>query len=177
MMRSKNTRKGAMNMKYYLYEGTKELKPAKGQSIRDLVRSLKGGEAIEPEDPELIAVYDSLDAAKQDMEGHSSVRTFSRYIAFTERYVLEVEEDEDGDAVSYGDIYTAPYTPDDQELPPMTTDARRKANAKYDAAHTTQIVLKLNNGTDADILEKLNEVPNRQGYIKNLIRKDLERDE
>jgi hypothetical protein len=33
--------------------------------------------------------------------------------------------------------------------------------------------LKLNLKTDADILEKLESVGNRQGYIKELIRKDL----
>jgi hypothetical protein len=31
----------------------------------------------------------------------------------------------------------------------------------------------LNTKTDADILEKLNEVENKQGYIKELIRADL----
>lgn len=47
------------------------------------------------------------------------------------------------------------------------------AQQKYDAANTTRVFIKLNNKTDADIIEKLNSVDNRQGYIKELIRKDL----
>lgn len=46
--------------------------------------------------------------------------------------------------------------------------------ARYDAAHTRQIVLKLNRRTDADILRKLDEQPNKQGYIKQLIRADID---
>lgn len=46
--------------------------------------------------------------------------------------------------------------------------------ARYDAEHTRQIVLKLNRRTDADILRKLDEQPNKQGYIKQLIRADIE---
>lgn len=54
-----------------------------------------------------------------------------------------------------------------------TTEARRRATAKYDAEHTKRISLKLNLGTDADILAKLDEVDSVQGYIKELIRKDI----
>ena len=48
--------------------------------------------------------------------------------------------------------------------------------ARYDAAHTTQVKLKLNNTTDADILAKLSQVRSSgsvQGYIKSLIRQDI----
>lgn len=47
--------------------------------------------------------------------------------------------------------------------------------ARYDAAHTAQVMLKLNLRTDADILDRLHTVPNRQGYIKRLIREDMQR--
>lgn len=43
---------------------------------------------------------------------------------------------------------------------------------KYDAANTTQLKLKLNLKTDADILARLAREPNKQGYIKALIRAD-----
>lgn len=49
------------------------------------------------------------------------------------------------------------------------------ARAKYDAANTRKIILKLNKKTDADILERLDEVGNKQGYIKALIRSDLKK--
>ena len=55
----------------------------------------------------------------------------------------------------------------------MVTEAKKKANAKYDAAHTRQIVLKLNEKTDKDILQKLDAQKNRPGYIKDLIRRDI----
>lgn len=54
-----------------------------------------------------------------------------------------------------------------------TTDAQKRATRKYDDAHTRKIVLKLNTNTDADILAKLAQVQNKQGYIKSLIRADM----
>lgn len=54
----------------------------------------------------------------------------------------------------------------------MVTEAQKKAAMKYDAANTVQVKLKLNVKTDADILERLDQVENKQGYIKMLIRKD-----
>lgn len=56
------------------------------------------------------------------------------------------------------------------------SEARLRANRKYDAANTRQIMLKLNKGTDSDILEKLDAVENRQGYIKTLIREDIKKE-
>ncbi len=44
---------------------------------------------------------------------------------------------------------------------------------EYDKLHTTRYQLKLNNETDKDIIEKLNTVKSKQGYIKELIRRDL----
>ena len=55
----------------------------------------------------------------------------------------------------------------------MVSQARIKANAKYDAKNTKQFRLKLNLNTDADIIKKLGDVENMQGYIKALIRKDI----
>ena len=57
----------------------------------------------------------------------------------------------------------------------MTTDAQRKAQRRYDARNTRQVHIKLNLRTDKDVLDKLDEVPSKQGYIKRLIREDLER--
>lgn len=54
------------------------------------------------------------------------------------------------------------------------TDAKRKAIKKYDAKSTRQIHLKLNLKTDKDILDKLDSVESIQGYIKELIRLDME---
>lgn len=51
--------------------------------------------------------------------------------------------------------------------------AAYRAGAKYDALNTRQIKMKLNIRTDADVLAKLDSVPNKQGYIKSLIRRDI----
>lgn len=44
---------------------------------------------------------------------------------------------------------------------------------RYNASHTRQIPLKLNIKYDADILARLDEIGNKQGYIKRLIREDM----
>ena len=49
------------------------------------------------------------------------------------------------------------------------------ASAKYDAANTTSVRLKMNINTELDIIERLEEVGNKNGYIKQLIREDIER--
>lgn len=55
----------------------------------------------------------------------------------------------------------------------MATQAQRDAAARYDAKNTVVKTLKLNKNTDADILEKLESVDNVQGYLKELIRRDI----
>lgn len=48
-----------------------------------------------------------------------------------------------------------------------------KAAAIWDRNNTTQVKLKLQNNTDRDILTILDRIGNKQGYIKRLIRDDL----
>ena len=48
------------------------------------------------------------------------------------------------------------------------------AHYKWTRANTTYIGLKFNNKKDADIIEHLNKQKNKQGYIKALIRSDIE---
>ena len=55
----------------------------------------------------------------------------------------------------------------------MATEAQIRASAKYDKNNTRSILLKLNTTTDADILAKLDETSNRQGYVKDLVRADI----
>lgn len=55
----------------------------------------------------------------------------------------------------------------------MKTDAQKRASKKYDQHKTKVVTLKLNKTTDADILEQLERCENKQGYIKELIRKDI----
>ena len=56
----------------------------------------------------------------------------------------------------------------------MGENKQSQYSMKYDRNNTQRISLKLNLKTDVDILEKLESVENKQGYIKDLIRKDIE---
>lgn len=51
--------------------------------------------------------------------------------------------------------------------------AHVKASIKYNEKNVKQIKLNLNLKTDADIIEALDACGNKQGYIKDLIRKDI----
>lgn len=44
---------------------------------------------------------------------------------------------------------------------------------KYDKENTRRVYIKLNKNTDSDILSYLDSKQNKQGYIKELIRKDM----
>lgn len=59
----------------------------------------------------------------------------------------------------------------------MATAAQRKAQKKYDENNKDRyksLYLKLNVESDRDILNKLESVTNKQGYIKELIRNDIQ---
>ena len=53
------------------------------------------------------------------------------------------------------------------------SERKETPQQRYDKAHAERLSLKLNKGTDADILERLETVPSKQGYIKDLIRADI----
>lgn len=55
----------------------------------------------------------------------------------------------------------------------MTENKASIRSDRYDRKNTTRLYIKLNNNTDADILEALSKIDNKQGYIKELIRADL----
>ena len=54
------------------------------------------------------------------------------------------------------------------------SNAHTRACTKYNATSTKQVPLRFNLKTDSDILEKLYSVDSIQGYIKQLIRADIE---
>lgn len=47
---------------------------------------------------------------------------------------------------------------------------------RYNKRSTTMVALRLNLKTDADILERLSQVPSKMGYVKRLIREDMARE-
>ena len=58
----------------------------------------------------------------------------------------------------------------------MTTP-RTKASIKYNSTHVKQIKLNLNLRTDQDIINHLETLENKQGYIKGLIREDIAKEQ
>ena len=54
-----------------------------------------------------------------------------------------------------------------------STESQIRASVKYNKENTVQISLKLNRSTDADLIDSLNRIANKQAYIKELIRRDI----
>lgn len=59
----------------------------------------------------------------------------------------------------------------------ITSESQVRAQARYDAAHTMRISLKLNIHTDQDIIRWLQRQISKQGAIKQLIREKIEQAE
>jgi hypothetical protein len=55
----------------------------------------------------------------------------------------------------------------------MATEAEIRSINRYNKANTVCVNIRLNKKTDADIIEKLDKVSSKMGYIKDLIRKDM----
>lgn len=49
------------------------------------------------------------------------------------------------------------------------------SSVKYDKEHARNVAIKLYDTKDADLLEWLKNQPSMQGYIKRLIREDMEK--
>ena len=56
----------------------------------------------------------------------------------------------------------------------MVSEARKRANAKYNREKMVQRVVRFS-PNERDLLEHLDMQPNKAGYIKRLIREDMER--
>ena len=57
----------------------------------------------------------------------------------------------------------------------MTSEAKKAAKARYDSKTAKYISLKLNTNTDKDLIEHLAKQGNTQGYLKELIRQDMQK--
>lgn len=54
-----------------------------------------------------------------------------------------------------------------------TSEAQKRASAKYDKANMVQRVMRFS-PHERDLLEHLDAQPNKSGYLKELIRRDME---
>lgn len=57
-----------------------------------------------------------------------------------------------------------------------TSEARLRAQIKYEKKNVSQICLKYVTKNNREILEKLNSVPSKADYVRQLILQDLERE-
>lgn len=87
--------------------------------------------------------------------------------------VRQCKDIKDKYALSWGELLTLRMSDGYEGAKKLNQTSQSKASQKYDKVNTKQITFKFNLRTDADILEKLDSVPNRQGYIKELIRRDI----
>lgn len=57
-----------------------------------------------------------------------------------------------------------------------TSEARLRAQMKYEKKSVSQVCLKYVTKNNQEILDKLNSVPSKAGYVRQLILQDLERE-
>ena len=57
----------------------------------------------------------------------------------------------------------------------MATEAQKRAQKKYRANTVKTVTLEFYPTKDQELLDKLNEVESKQGYIKDLIRADIKK--
>ena len=56
----------------------------------------------------------------------------------------------------------------------MQAEKKMTAKQRYDAKTAVHYRIKLNKNTDMELINKLESVPNKQGYIKSCIKKMIE---
>ena len=58
----------------------------------------------------------------------------------------------------------------------MSSERKETPQERYNKAHTINVNIRLMKNTEQDIIQKLSSVPNKAGYIKQLIRADIAND-
>lgn len=58
-------------------------------------------------------------------------------------------------------------------MPYKNKETQKKYQAEWDKKNIKGFYIKLSKSTDADIIRWLESIPNKQGYIKELIRKNM----
>lgn len=58
----------------------------------------------------------------------------------------------------------------------MSSKKKERPQDRYNKSHTVSIAIRLMKNTEQDIIQKLDSVPNKAGYIKQLIRADMAKD-
>ena len=59
----------------------------------------------------------------------------------------------------------------------MASKAQVKASNKYNKANTTSFTFRFNNEHDSDIIDHLQGLDNKNGFIKEVIRENIKKDQ
>ena len=59
----------------------------------------------------------------------------------------------------------------------MSSEKKETPQDRYHKAKTVSVAIRFMKNTEQDLIDKLNSVPNKAGYIKTLIRQDMEREQ
>jgi hypothetical protein len=62
-----------------------------------------------------------------------------------------------------------------EQKKPIWYENKIKRNAEYNKNNTVRLEIKINKNTEAEILQHLEQIPNKSGYIKNLIIFDMQK--
>lgn len=61
-----------------------------------------------------------------------------------------------------------------EQIMARSKEAMQRAKNKHNREHTTQVMVRLNCKTDADVIERFNSISeSKLGYVKRLIREDI----
>ena len=58
----------------------------------------------------------------------------------------------------------------------MTTEANKRANAKYKREKTKAYTFRFSISTDTEVINRIESAPNKRGYIRDLILADVAKD-
>lgn len=124
-----------------------------------------------PEWKELYAdtAKDAAEILSRALDGDLDQVEVEEYISLTDQYATLVQK-MDG-VIRFSKNIRVP-----QAIRRAARQSKYESQARYDATNTRQIRLKLNKGTDKDVLEWLDQQPNKQGAIKALIRERIEKE-
>ena len=78
-------------------------------------------------------------------------------------------------------VVDKPYSPcaiirlsKERRIHTMPSEAQKRATKKYVKEHVYKFQVRINKDTEADIYDRLNKVPYKMSYVKDLIRKDIQ---
>lgn len=62
-----------------------------------------------------------------------------------------------------------------EQKKPVWYENKIKRNTEYNKNNTVRLEIKINRNTEAEILTHLEQIPNKSGYVKQLILEDMEK--